>query len=115
MFYLSERKHGPLLYAFNLITCIRYYEKIRTISPWTMSSHMYMVCLVSQPKRKKGKKVCGQIKQRRLTQVHCMEFLVAVFHIYVPVQSEGGQVKAKQNARLVHFYWAQGNSQSKHR
>lgn len=94
-------------------------KKIRTISPQTTPSQVYIVCLVSQPKRKKGKKIFGQIRLRRLTHVQYTEFLVVKLHVHIHgapclVQSKGGQGNTKQSARPVHFYWAQGNSQSKH-
>lgn len=99
--------------TFNVMTFVQDYEKIWIIS---FQPFHFIFIQFSQPTKKKenkGKRYLARWHtERMLTWVQCMEFLVALFRR--PGQSNDVLAKAKQNARSVHFYWAQENSQLKH-
>lgn len=99
--------------TLNVMTFVQGYEEMWSISLQTISFQIYTV-RVSQLKRKKikGKRYLARWdKERTLTWVECMDFLVVLFHM--PAQSNDVGVFTTQNARSVRFYWVQENSQSK--
>lgn len=106
-FLLKEEQHVTIYNTFNAMTFVQ--------SFLSRPLHFELICLVSQPTKRKKIKVKGYLargdKERMLTWRQHMEFFVVLFH--VPVQSNDVLVCTKQNARSVHFYWAQENSQSK--
>lgn len=94
------------------MTFVQDYEKIWIISLQTIA--FQIDSFFSQPTKRKKIKVKGYLargdRERMLIWRQHMEFFAVLFH--VPVQRNDVLVCTKQNARSVHFYWAQENSQS---